>query len=152
MSTDSSGAGRELPVETETVTAAKGTPAAVDVTVDPRTRTTVVVFLAGPVILIVHFLVVYLVVEAGCTGDGPGFDAFDPPVPTIATLVVTAVAALACSASAWWAYRRWRSTPAAGREELVDRQPLAFVGFLMSLLGLVTVLAVGLPALVLEAC
>ena len=152
MSSDSSGAGRRLPVERETVAAAKGTPAPVDVTVDPRTRTTVVVLLAGPVILIVHFLVVYLVAEAGCTGDGPGLDAFDPPVPTIATLVATAVAALACCASAWWGYRRWRSTPRSEREELVDHQPLAFVGFLMSLLALVTVLVVGLPALVLEAC
>jgi hypothetical protein len=150
VSTDSSGAGRDLPVETETVTAAKGTPAAVDVTVDPRTRTTVVVFLAGPVILIVHFLVVYLVVEAGCTGDGPGFTLFDPPVPALATLAATAVAALACCGSAWWGYRRWRSAPAG--EDLVDHQPLAFVGFLMSLLALVTVLFVGLPALVLEAC
>jgi hypothetical protein len=152
VSTDSRGAGRELPVEAETVTASKGTAAPVDVTVDPRTRTTVVVFLAGPVILIVHFLVVYLVVEAGCTGDGPGFNLFDPPVPTLATLGATAVAALACCGSAWWGYRRWRSAPAGEREELVDHQPLAFVGFLMSLLALVTVLLVGLPALVLEAC
>ena len=148
----STGAGRELPVERETVTAAKGTPAPVDVTVDPRTRTTVVVLLAGPVILMVHFLVVYLVVEAGCTGDGPGLDVFDPPVPRIATLVATAVAALACCGSAWWAFRRWRTAPVAEREELVDHQPLAFVGFVMSLLALITVLAVGLPALVLEAC
>lgn len=150
MSTDDGGAGRELPVERETAAAAKGTPAPVDVTVDPRARTSVLVLLAGPVLLMVHFLVVYLVVEAGCTGDGPGFDVLDPPVPRITTLVATAVAALACGASAWWAHRRWRGAPASG--ELVDREPLAFVGFLMSLLALATVLLVGLPALVLEAC
>jgi hypothetical protein len=152
VSSDRSGAGRDLPVDRETVTAAKGTAAAVDVTVDPRTRTTVVVFLAGPVILILHFLVVYLVAEAGCTGDGPGLNLFDPPVPTVATLVATGVAALACCGSAWWGYRRWRSAPSGDYEELVDHRPLALVGLLMSLLALVTVLLVGLPALVLEAC
>ena len=152
MSTDDSGAGRELPVDRETVTAAKGTAAPVDVTVDPRTRTTLLVLLAGPVILLVHFLVVYLVVEAGCTGDGSGLDVFDPPVPTVTTLVATALAAAACCGSAWWAYRRWRTAPEAEREELVDHRPLAFVGLLLSLLALLTVLAVGLPALVLDAC
>lgn len=149
-----SDAGRDLPVDTETATAARGTPAPVDVTVDPRARTAVVVFLAGPVISIVHFLVVYLVVEAGCTGDGPGLSVFDPPVPTVATVVATVVAALAGCGSAWWAYRRWRPGRQAQvrDDELVDREPLAFVGFLLSVLALLTVLLVGAPALFLEAC
>ena len=145
---------REVTPEVETVTATRGTAAPVEVSVDPRARTTILVFLAGPVILMVHFLVVYLVAEAGCTGDGPGLNAFDPPVPTIVTLAATAVAALASCGTALWAYRRWRGS--GGDEEqdqwLVDRRPLAFVGFVMSLLSLVTVLLVGLPALVLEAC
>lgn len=146
-------AGRKLPAEQqETATAAKGTAAPVDVAVDPRARTTIGLFLAGPVISIVHFLAVYLVVEAGCTGDGPGLELFDPPVPTVATLVATAVAGLACCATALWAYRRWRPGSEPTADELVDRRPLAFVGFVLSLLGLVTVLLVGLPALVLEAC
>ena len=144
---------RDLPPEQrETVTAHKGTPAPVDVTVDPRARTTILVFLAGPVILIVHFLVVYLVTEAGCTGDGPGLDVFDPPVPAVTTVVATVVAALACCATAAWAYRRWRPGREGSGNELVDRQPLAFVGFVLSLLALVTVVFVGLPALVLQAC
>jgi hypothetical protein len=145
-------AGRDLPVEAETATAAKGTAAPVDVTVDPRARSTITVLLAGPVILLVHFMVVYLVTEAGCTGDGPGLDVLDPPVPGVVTLLATAVAALACCGSAFWAYRRWRPGSQSGRDELVDRGPLAFVGFLLSLLALVTVLLVGLPALVLPAC
>ncbi|RZU32021.1 hypothetical protein [Blastococcus saxobsidens] len=146
---------RPLPPE-ETATAGGGTPAPVDVSVDTRAVTAVVVLLAGPVISSVHFLLVYLVVEAGCTGDGPGLDAFDPPVPTVVTLVTTVVAALACVATAWWGYARWRAIgrvrPDAGTEELVDRRPLAFGGFLLSLLGLATVLLVGLPALFLQAC
>lgn len=147
-------AGRRVPAEPETVTAAKGTAAPVDVTVDPRARSAVAQLLAGPVVLVVHFMVVYLVAEAGCTGDGPGLDVFDPPVPAVVTVVATLVAGLACCGSALWTYRTWRRPH--GRErpgrDLVDREPLAFVGFLLSLLALVTVLAVGVPALLLEAC
>jgi hypothetical protein len=129
-------------------TAARGTPAPVDVEVDPRARTTIALLLAGPVIGVVHFAVVYLVTEAGCSGDGPGLRALDPPVPTRVTVLATVLAALACAAVAGWTYRRGRS----GDDGLVDRRPLAFVGFLLALLSLVTVLMVGLPALVLDAC
>jgi hypothetical protein len=139
----------------EAATASRGSPAPVDVSVDTRAVTTVAVLLAGPVISSLHFLLVYLVVEAGCTGDGPGLDAADPPVPTVVTLAATAVAALACAGTAWWAWVRWRGSlrrHPRNSEALVDRQPLAFGGFLLSLLGLVVVLSVGLPALWLPAC
>ena len=137
----------------EAATASTGSPAPVDVSVDTGAVTTVVVLLAGPVISSLHFMLVYLVVEAGCTGDGPGLDAADPPVPTVVTLVATAVAALACAATAWWGWARWRAPlPARDSEARVDRQPLAFGGFLLSLLGLVVVLSVGLPAFWLPAC
>lgn len=142
---------RDSPAEGE-ATAAKGTPAPVDVAVDPRARSAIAVFLAGPVIAAVYFLVVYLVTEAGCSGDGPGLDVFDPPVPTVVTLVATGVAALGCAASGAWGYRRWRGGRTESAERLVDHEPLAFVGFLLSLLALLTVLLLGLPALVLEVC
>lgn len=145
-------ASRHHPAEGEEVaTAARGTPTPVDVAVDPRARTSIAVLLAGPLIATVYFAVVYLVTEAGCTGDGPGLDAFDPPVPTVVTLVATAVAAVACAGAAAWAHRRWRGRPGEAAE-LVDHEPFAFLGFLLSLLSLVTVLLIGLPALVLRAC
>jgi heme/copper-type cytochrome/quinol oxidase subunit 3 len=149
-----SDAGRDLPAgREETATAARGTPAPVDVAVDPRTRSGLTVFVAGPIIGVVHFFVVYLVAEAGCTGDGPGLDAFDPPVPVVLTLVATVLAAAGCTGTAVWAYRRWRSdSGGTAADELVERGPLAFMGFLLSVLGLATVLLVGAPALVLEAC
>lgn len=140
------------PPPDETATAARGTAAPVDVAVDPRARNAVAVLLAGPIVAVLHFAVVYLVTEAGCTGDGPGLDALDPPVPVVVTVVATVVAALLCCATALWAHRRWRDprTPVSGG--LVDHEPMSFVGFLLSLMALVTVLLVGLPALVLEAC
>lgn len=136
-----------------TAAAGEGTPVPVDVSPDPGIRRLIVVLLAGPVLSSIHFLVVYLAVEAGCTGDGAGLEAV--------TLVSTAVAGLACLLSAGWAYRRWRVDPGeagshAGPDTssggLTDRRPLAFVGFLLSLLGCTLVLFVGLPALVLPAC
>jgi hypothetical protein len=152
------------PANDGATTAGQGTPAAVDVSTNRESVATVAVFLAGPVIWSVHFMAVYLIVEAGCTGDGPGLDLFDPPVPTVLTLVTTAVAALACAGTAAWGYRRWRGRagddtngpgdagggPGAG---VADRGgSLAFIGLLLSLLGLVSILLVGLPALVLPAC
>jgi hypothetical protein len=121
------------------------------------------VVLAGPLIWTAHFMVVYLVTEAGCSGDGPGLSLFDPPVPQVVTLAATAMAAVASLACAGWAYRRWRAggrgpaRAAAGdrRDPIEDRdggRSLAFAGFLLSLLSFVTILFVGLPALVLSSC
>jgi hypothetical protein len=144
-------------------TAGEGTPFAVDVSRDRRSRWPLFMFVSGPVIWSVHFLVVYLVTEAGCSGDGPGLSLFDPPVPKAVTLAATAAAAAAALACAAWWYRRWRASeqePAAssaaaegGRlQEHGGGETLAFAGFLLSLLSVVTVLFVGLPALVLPSC
>ena len=142
-------------------TAGEGTPFAVDVSRDRRARWALAMFVAGPVIWSAHFLLVYLTVEAGCSGGGPGLRLFDPPVPKVVTLAATVVAAAAALACAGWSYRRWRartSEPAADEAAdlaggLTDRGgTLAFAGFLLSLLSVVTILAVGLPALVLPSC
>ena len=137
-------------------TAADGTPVAVDVSRDRRARGIWVVFLAGPVIWFAHFMLVYLVAEAGCTGDGPGLRLLDPPVPTVVTLATTAAAAVACLGLAGWGYRQWRARKAgAAGDRSGDHEDhdlggsLAFAGFLLSLLSFVTILLVGLPALVL---
>jgi hypothetical protein len=120
-------------------------------------------FVAGPLLWSIHFLLVYLIVEAGCSGAGPGLRLFDPPVPKVVTLAATAAAAAAALACATWWYRRWQAsehepvvdeaTDLAG--DLTDRDrsgTLAFAGFLLSLLSVVTILFVGLPALVLPSC
>ena len=123
-------------------TAAAGTPYPVDLTRDRRGRTTWIVFLSGPIIWFAHFMVVYLVAEAGCTGDGHGLELFDPPVPRGVTLAATVAAVLACLGVAAWAHRRWRGIG----------EDLAFPGMLLSLLSALTVLAVGLSAVFLVGC
>ena len=148
----------EVPSGDGSRTAAEGTSFAVDVSRDRRARFALAMFVAGPVIWSVHFLLVYLVVEAGCTGDGPGLTLFDPPVPKVVTLAVTAAAAVAALACAGWSWRRWRTNAAEAADlagGLQDRDrggTLAFAGFLLSLLSVVTILLVGLPALVLPSC
>jgi hypothetical protein len=120
-------------------------------------------FVSGPIIWSVHFMLVYLVAEAGCSGDGPGLRLFDPPVPKAFTLAATAAAAAAALGCATWWYRRWRASehepdadaaadPAGDRTDHHRGGTLAFTGFLLSLLSVLTILFVGLPALVLASC
>lgn len=158
----------EVPGGDGSRTAAEGTPFAVDVSRDRRSRFALAMFVSGPVIWSVHFMVVYLATEAGCTGDGPGLTLFDPPVPKVVTLAATAAAAVAALACAGWSWRRWRADAdeAAADEAAADEAAdiagglqgrdrggtLAFAGFLLSLLSVVTILFVGLPALVLPSC
>ncbi len=118
---------------------------------DRPARITWVVFLGGPVTWITHFMLVYLVVEAGCTGDGHGFDAFDPPVPAATTLAATGVAVLVCLGFAVWSYRRWRAATSGPADALREASGvMAFAGFLLAMFSAVAVLFVGLPALVFE--
>jgi len=142
-------------------TGAEGTPVAVDVSRDRPARMAWVAFLGGPVTWIAHFMLVYLVVEAGCSGDGRGLEALDPPVPATVTLAATAVAALVCLAVAGWSYRRWRAAIEGGAADdatdlsgpLPDRDrggTMDFAGILLALFSFVAVLFVGLPAFVFE--
>jgi hypothetical protein len=141
-------------------TAGEGTPVAVDVSADRRARIALVVLLGGPVLAISHFMLVYLVAEAGCMGGGTGLRLFDPPVPDVVTLVATSVAAVACLGFARWSFIRWRERrrepgqPDSTADLLApDRGgELSFAGLLLSALSLVTVLLVGVPAIFLPAC
>lgn len=151
----------DTPTGGGATTAVGGTAFPVDVSGDRRQRSTLVVLVAGPVIWFTHFMVVYLVAEAGCTGDGPGLEVFDPPVPTGTTIAATVVAVLACGGSAASAYRRWRADrPEAGAPPALTgdivagggRGTIAFTGLLLSLFSIMAILLVGLPALFLPPC
>jgi hypothetical protein len=136
-------------------TGARGTPFPVAVARDPHVRATLVGFLGGPVIWISHFMFVYVIAEAGCTGDGRGLDLFDPPVTAIVTLAVTVVACVACLANARGCFRRWRRTAREHAETPKshrDDGSLSFVGFLLSGLFFLATLAVGTSAAVFTGC
>jgi hypothetical protein len=138
-------------------TAGRGTPVPVDIAGIAGTRSTIALLLAGPVIWSGHFMLVYLVAEAGCTGDGPGLRALDPPVPVALTVWTTVIAAIALLGVAVIALRRWRlhrhDEGDGDGLEPVDRDgALAFVAMVLALLGVVEVVFVGVPALVLGPC
>lgn len=135
------------PTETRgDTTTGKGTPYPVETGIPRSAAVTYVLFLAGPLIWSVHFFAVYLVSEMGCTGEGPGLELFDPPVPGLLTVTATAVAAVTCVAAAAWSYRRGRRGP--GEESTT----LLYAGAMLSALAFVTVLFVGVPAVVFPAC
>lgn len=143
-------------------TAAQGTPFPVDIGFDRHAVLDVAALLAGPVLGLGHFFAVYLVAEAGCTGDGPGLDVFDPPVPSSFTLLATVLAAGGCLVAAVWTARRARGAArpdptggaaggAAGGDP-DDGRGLALVGAVLSVVFLVTVLFVGVTAVALAPC
>ncbi len=133
------------------MTAEDGTPVAVDISRDRVARITWLAFLGGPVTWLTYFMFVYLVAEAGCTGDGHGLGAFDPPVPAISTLVATAVAAIASLATAVWAHRRSRREKNEAGGDHAHGQ-LAFGGLLLSLLSFLTIVGVGVMAAFFRGC
>lgn len=111
------------------------------------TRSTVrfwAVLLAGPVIWVVHFAVVYLAAEAACT-------------PTVASrwpavgedslrgfvVVATVVAGLACVAAVFVAWRAMREP---------DASPLHRASVVLAIGSFLSVIAVGAPVLVLGPC
>lgn len=141
----------DLPPRHGAWTAEEGTAVAVDVSADRRDRVIWLAFTGGPLVWFLHFMAVYAVVEAGCSGEGEGLRLLDPPPPEITTLAATGLAALACLALALWAYRRWRALDARPGGSDPARS-LAFAGVLLSLLSFFAVLLVGLPALVLPSC
>lgn len=140
-----------------------GTPVPVDVSEDLRTRYVWALFLAGPITWFTHFMLVYLVAEAGCTGDGPGLELLDPPVPVLTTLVTTVVALTVVGFAIRWALGRWRfarrelqgTEPPPTEPDLDDEQRLesmAFAGLLLSCLSAVAIVFTAVPALVLGPC
>lgn len=162
MSTDDTPHDDPPPGDGSTTSVA-GTPMAVRSSLDRQSRTAITVVVTGPIVWAAHFLLVYLVAEAGCTGGGPGLTVFDPPVPTVFTVAATVVAALGCLASGVWAYRRWRAgqrnpvadesgDPSTDREVRDLGGSLAFIGVLLSGVSLLSVLMVGVPALALSPC
>lgn len=143
-------------------TASSGTPFAVDVSADRPARVIWAAFLAGPIIFMVHFMIVYLVAEAACTGDGPGLAAFNSPVVEIVTVAATVVAALGCLAVARWNLRRWRARattagaasgwPFGDVDDDDGGGAVAFAGVLVATLSAATVILVGVGAPFLASC
>lgn len=116
-------------------------------------RTTWILFLAGPVIWYGHFWLVYLLAEAIC--DAGGFDTrwlgLRPlSFVTVATTAIAAGVTLVFTAWAWRRFRHGGQHPDSGVAE--SETALAFTGALLGLVFFVSILFVGVPALFLRPC
>lgn len=130
----------------------------------PRSWWTWILLLAGPVTWALHFVGVYLTVEAWCSSatDGALPTWLGTSAPVAVTLVATGVASAVILADLVFTTVRYRqATAETGREaedatdiddQLVRDRQLLFVGSLLGPLSLVAVLAVGLSALWVPTC
>lgn len=102
--------------------------------------------LAGPTIFMTHFGSAYLLAEASCAAErSPRMEFFGPGVLRTVVVILTVLAAAGTGAAAWGSFRRFRSAPGFTSD-------LGFVGLLLAIGSFIGVLAVGVPALVLDPC
>lgn len=114
-----------------------------------------VLFLAGPVIWITHFMGVYVLAEAVCAAGGVDVRAFGIPLLSLVTLVATALAVAAVIVLAVRAFRVWRADPGDPPGWLPGGERdagLALAGWLLGILFAVAILFTGIPAAFLEPC
>jgi hypothetical protein len=136
------------------LTGVTGTRYPVDASADRRARGVWVMLIGGPVIWFAHFMIVYLVAEAACTGDGPGMALFNPPVLKIVIAAATVAAALGCLLLIGRGYQ----SAAESRNAPGDRgggdgnHATIYSGLLLSGLSLIATLFVAFPSLVLAPC
>lgn len=140
------------PPRSGATTGTTGTAYPVDFTRDRRARRTWLLFLGGPVVWISHFMLIYLAAEAGCTGEGPGLEWFQPPVAAIVTVVATIVGVLACLALLYGNLRRLRIAVAEDGDIDETRAVMGLAGALLSGLSALAVVADGIPGLVFPGC
>ena len=107
-----------------------------------------VMLLAGPVIWYAYFWLVYLLTEGVCRLGGFDFEIMGLTGLSFVTMTVTAGASALTVISGRRSYSAWREGPLDGS----GQTGMAFAGLVLSGIFLLSVLATGLPALVLEPC
>ena len=113
---------------------------------NPSTIRLWVLLLAGPVLWIGHFMVVYLFAEAACAARDSDDIAFPGTGAIVAVIVASTLVAAGLTGLATLA--AWRGT--RGRAE--DATSMGWAGVLLGALSIVAILAVGLPALAIDPC
>jgi glucan phosphoethanolaminetransferase (alkaline phosphatase superfamily) len=111
---------------------------------DVRPTFTWILLLAGPVVWYAYFWLVYLGVETGCRIAGSNSGTLGVSHLSLFTLALTAAAFLMILVAGIRNYRAWRSA-----ERAIG---LPFAGLVLSVIFAMSVLATGLPALVLPPC
>ena len=109
--------------------------------------------LAGPIVYSVHFLVVYLLVEAACKADLLHFSVLSFNGIAVSVLVLTILAALINLVAGVLTYRTWqRRKDIEGGTQGSYAPFMALVGVWLNGLFAITILATGIPPLFLQPC
>lgn len=114
-----------------------------------------VLFLAGPVIWIVHFMAVYVLAEAACAAGDGGPRLLGLSILALVTLVATVFAVGAALVLAVRAYQVWRGATGRSSDWLAGDERnagLALLGWLLGAVFVVAILFVGVPAAFLDPC
>ena len=115
---------------------------------DRSSAGTWVMLLAGPVIWYAYFWIVYLLAEGVCRLGGLDFTVMGLTGLSLLTIAMTVGASALAIISGRRSYSSWRDEHVAA----TGRAGLSFAAFVLSGIFLFSVLATGLPALVLEPC
>lgn len=106
---------------------------------------------AGAIIWMLHFLVVYLVAEARCSPAFSGFQLAGTPGVTFVTIAATIVGLAAIGFYSWGSWRRW--TREQDRAAVADQERmLGQLGVITGAIFAVATLSVGAIVLALPPC
>lgn len=112
----------------------------------PSTAPLWLLMLAGPILWIAHFAVVYLAAEAVCNAAETESMTFLTEGWLVVTVIaVTVIAAVSAALAAVYSWRR-------SRHDTGDDAALALAGMMLAMGSVVAILAVGLPALAFPPC
>ncbi|MPZ52309.1 MAG: hypothetical protein GEU79_06175 [Acidimicrobiia bacterium] len=111
----------------------------------PAWATWATIFLAGPVIWYLHFWLVYLLAEAGCSAGG--FQVLGLPAVSVFTVVATIVAVAAIAVFTVIGRRRISKAQDDGTQ-----QPMLLAGYLLGVCFIIATLFVGVPASFISPC
>lgn len=109
--------------------------------------------LTGPVVYSLHFLIVYLLVEAACRARLPTFTVLGLDSISIGVAIATLIAALITGFSTYSAYHSWRrARPSRQGQHENYSSLMGLVGLWLSGFFTIVILLTGLPALFLVVC
>ena len=112
----------------------------------PSTAALWLLMLAGPLLWITHFMVVYLGTEVVCGAESTtGLTFMSQGALVVAVVIATIVATAAAAAAGAYSWRR-------SRRDRGDDAALARAGALLAVVSVMAILAVGLPALAFPPC
>ncbi len=120
----------------------------------PSVLVQIAALLAGPVIWVVYFLIVYAVAEFGCISGALNYTIGNLHIITLITAGLGLVAMIGLGAVGWGAYLRWRDLRPTDDESIEARRTrfISFGSVLLAGLFELAILLNVVPVLVLQPC